>query len=34
MKGLARLLPLAVAAALTSATGCIMADLWKVRETE
>ena len=34
MKVLARLLPVAVVAALTSATGCIIADLWKVRETE
>ncbi|MBW1688210.1 MAG: hypothetical protein JRS35_24495, partial [Deltaproteobacteria bacterium] len=34
MKALARLLPLAVVAALTSATGCIVADLMKVRETE
>jgi pimeloyl-ACP methyl ester carboxylesterase len=34
MKVLARLLPVAVVAVLTSATGCIIADLWKVRETE
>lgn len=34
MKACTRLLPVAVAAALTSATGCIIADLWKVRETE
>ncbi len=34
MKVLARLLPLAVVAAMTSATGCIIADLSKVRETE
>jgi pimeloyl-ACP methyl ester carboxylesterase len=34
MEVLARLLPVAVVAAMTSATGCIIADLWKVRETE
>jgi pimeloyl-ACP methyl ester carboxylesterase len=34
MKGLAHLLPVAVAAAMTSTTGCIIADLWKVRETK
>ncbi len=34
MKLLARLLPVAAVAAMTSATGCIIADLWKVRETE
>ena len=34
MKVLARLLPVALVATLTSATGCIIADLSKVRETD
>ena len=34
MKVLARLLPVVLVAALMSATGCVIGDLLKVRETE